>query len=149
MMMSLARLSLIELNGEIPAIDFASLTYSLNIDREIASMLARFNSPRTDYARMFVEFQQARARQPWRALDIALAVCLRHFGITRAEIISEDRHPQASEIRQRAMAFVRVVTDANYSQIGRAFNRHHSAAALACEKFEREIRAAIGSVKGG
>ena len=96
------------------------------------------------YRAMADEFSRFVAARPWsNHCIVARDIGARAFGFTPSELLKEDRSPDLVEARHKIIAFTRVVTGANASRIGKAFERHHPAVTHACAKYEHEVRAAI------
>jgi chromosomal replication initiation ATPase DnaA len=72
---------------------------------------------------------------------IARTIGARVFGVTNAQVLSRD--PAFGDVRQKLMAFVKVMTGATDSQIGRAFGRDHTSVAYACRKYADAIHASL------
>jgi chromosomal replication initiation ATPase DnaA len=66
---------------------------------------------------------------------IQLEVC-EEYGITLQAMLSRRRRPKLVEARREAMTLARL-TKASYSEIGRAFGRHHTTVMSACNALAR------------
>ncbi|WLA75072.1 helix-turn-helix domain-containing protein [Bradyrhizobium diazoefficiens] len=89
-------------------------------------------------------FYQTRAARPYlNQCIVAMSVAAKFYRVKRDDLLAADRDPDMTEVRQKIMAFVRVVTMASARQIGRAFNRDHSSITVACDKYADAIRRSL------
>jgi chromosomal replication initiation ATPase DnaA len=106
---------------------------------------ARRAIERPRYADMAADFHRICAARPYlNHCIVARDVGARAFDVSVNRLIARTREGDMTEMRQRIMAFVHVVTGAKFSQIGKSFDRDHSAVSYACDKYADAIRAEIG-----
>ncbi|WFU42565.1 helix-turn-helix domain-containing protein [Bradyrhizobium sp. CB82] len=113
------------------------MAHGLDIARRVFS--------RPSYADMAREFRRICAARPYlNHCVVARDVAARAFETSIDHLQSTTRDADNAEVRHKIMAFVYVITGAKFSEIGRVFNRNHSAVSYACGKYADAIRAAIG-----
>lgn len=87
------------------------------------------------------DFRRYRSARRWsNQIRDAAIYCGKAYGVTLDQLRHNDNRADMVEIRQKAMAFVRVVTGKNFHEIGDKFNRPHSSVIHACDKYEAAIR---------
>jgi hypothetical protein len=100
------------------------------------------------YRRMRAEFDAIAAARPYlNQCIIACTVGAQAFAVTVTDLQTRPNR-DIMVTRQKIMAFTKVVTDANYHQVARAFNIDHSAVIRACERFEDFIRLTLAGKIG-
>jgi chromosomal replication initiation ATPase DnaA len=102
------------------------------------------------YRQMKDEYLVACEQQPFvNHCILAMIAGAKTYKVSVAKLQSRDRHREMTEIRQKVMAFARVVSITyetrpnSWKGIGRAFKRHHQTVMHSERKFGPEIRSAI------
>jgi|GEM_PF-6519807 len=96
------------------------------------------------YRHMARDFRCICAARPYlNHVVVARDVGARAFAISVDQLLARVRDGELTEARQKIMAFAYVMTGAAFSQIGRFFDRDHSAVHYACDKYADAVRAEV------